>query len=32
MGPMYGHEDNSLKLTVMICYVYALWRDGKLGE
>jgi hypothetical protein len=29
LGPMNGHEDNYLYLSVIICYLYALWRDEK---
>jgi hypothetical protein len=31
LGPMDGKEDISLYLTVITCYLYVFWRDGKHG-
>jgi hypothetical protein len=31
IGPLNHMEDYYLYLTVIICYLYLLWRDGKLG-
>ena len=28
LGPMYGNENNSEEETVIICYLYVMWRDG----
>jgi hypothetical protein len=31
IGPLNRMEDYYLYLSVIICYLYLLWRDGKLG-
>jgi hypothetical protein len=29
--PVHGQEDVTTNKTIIICYLYVLWRDAKLG-